>query len=161
MKGAQADRFTDPALEEVVESGISAVRTFTINRRVSEVFQFSKSLASLRLVLTHLDAIQVVPDPFRITEEIADSRVAWAAKDGDDIFAYGTIDFLPKGDKTVVRMGMRYDVNKGKLREKFDEWFGGKLEDQILEDMRHLKQVMETGEVPTIEGQPQGHCGRV
>jgi uncharacterized membrane protein len=33
-------------------------------------------------------------------------------------------------------------------------------ENEIAEDLRRFKQVMEAGECPTTEGQPHGQCGR-
>ena len=32
--------------------------------------------------------------------------------------------------------------------------------EEIKDDLRRLKQLMETGECPTTEGQPRGRCGR-
>ena len=33
---------------------------------------------------------------------------------------------------------------------------GENPEQQVREDLRHLKQVLEAGEIPTIDGQPMG-----
>jgi len=157
MKGSQASKFTDPALNVVVDEGISAVRSFTINRSVSEVFQFARSFPNLRKIMKHLDAIETVPQSFQLFDEVDNQKIAWGVKDGEDIFAYGTIEFSPDSlDRTVVKMGMRYEVNKGKVAGKLHDWFGENLEDKILEDMRHFKQFMETGEIPTTEGQSRG-----
>jgi len=34
--------------------------------------------------------------------------------------------------------------------------FGEEPDQQVREDLRHFKQIMETGEIPSIEGQPSG-----
>ena len=36
--------------------------------------------------------------------------------------------------------------------------FGQSADTQVKEDLRRFKQIMEAGEAPTIEGQPQGKC---
>lgn len=161
MKGTQATKFTDPALNVVVDNGISAVRSFTVNRSVSEVFQFARSFSNLRKIMKHLDAIESIPQSFQLFDEVDNKKIAWGVKEGDEIFAYGTIEFFPDSmDRTIVRMGMKYEANKGKLAAKLHDWFGDNLEDKLFEDMRHFKHFVETGEIPSTEGQPVGHCGR-
>ena len=39
--------------------------------------------------------------------------------------------------------------------------FGKSAHQQIQEDLRHFKQMMEAGEIPTTEGQPKGTCSAV
>jgi uncharacterized membrane protein len=162
MKGAQAEKFIDPALSMIVEEGISAVRTFTINRTLTELFQSTRDLRNFSTAMKHMDACQLVSNDLELLEEIPNRKIAWATRKETEIYAYGTIEFLPSADptKTEVRISMKYDVSKGKLLNKWDQLFGDKFEDVLFEDIRHFKQLMETGEIPTIEGQPRGHCAR-
>jgi hypothetical protein len=44
----------------------------------------------------------------------------------------------------------------GKLGASVANLFGEEPEQQLDEDLRRLKQLMEAGEIPTIEGQPSG-----
>jgi uncharacterized membrane protein len=36
--------------------------------------------------------------------------------------------------------------------------FGEEPHQQIRDDLRNFKRVLETGEIPTIQGQPRGDC---
>ena len=47
----------------------------------------------------------------------------------------------------------------GRLGKWVAKLFGEEPQQQIKEDLRIFKRVMETGEIPTIEGQPRGTCG--
>jgi uncharacterized membrane protein len=162
MKGAQAEKFIDPSLSVLVQEGVSAVRTFTINKPVTDLFDSARSVSLLFSALRHLDSMQLITNGLEITEEVANTKIAWATKKETDVFAYGIIEFFPVSglDRTEVRVSMKYDLSKGKLKQKWDKLFGEKLEEDIFEDLRHFKQLLETGEIPSTEGQPQGHCGR-
>ena len=51
---------------------------------------------------------------------------------------------------------MRYNPPGGSLGAAFAKLFGEEPDQQINEDLRHFKQIMETGEVATVQGQPTG-----
>jgi uncharacterized membrane protein len=51
---------------------------------------------------------------------------------------------------------MRYNPPGGSLGAAFARLFGEDPDMQINEDLRHFKQIMETGEVATVQGQPSG-----
>jgi hypothetical protein len=54
---------------------------------------------------------------------------------------------------TVV---MNYDPPAGRLGSIFATMFGEDADQQVREDLRRFKQLMEAGEVPTTAGQPHG-----
>jgi uncharacterized membrane protein len=56
-----------------------------------------------------------------------------------------------------VSVDLRYEAPGGKLGALFAKLFGEEPEQQVREDLRRFKQVMEVGELPTTEGQPSGH----
>ena len=51
---------------------------------------------------------------------------------------------------------LQYMPPGGTLGALFAKLFGEEPQHQIREDLRHLKQIMETGEVPSISGQSRG-----
>ena len=51
---------------------------------------------------------------------------------------------------------MQYRPPGGTLGSAVAAWFGKDLPYAIKMDLRRFKQVMETGEVITVEGQPRG-----
>jgi uncharacterized membrane protein len=70
----------------------------------------------------------------------------------------GSVRFEPAtGDGgTTVRVTLRYDPPGGAIGAAVARLFGENPEQQIEEDLRRFKQVMETGEVSTTTGQPSG-----
>jgi uncharacterized membrane protein len=60
------------------------------------------------------------------------------------------------GRGTVVRIKLQYDPPAGKLGAAIAWVFGDEPSQVIREGLRRFKQLMETGEIPTIEGQPRG-----
>ena len=53
-------------------------------------------------------------------------------------------------------MQLQYDPPAGKLGAAVAWLLGHEPSQQIREDLRRFKQLMETGEVPTTAGQPRG-----
>jgi hypothetical protein len=51
---------------------------------------------------------------------------------------------------------MNYDPPAGRLGSIFATMFGEDADQQVREDLRRFKQLMEAGEVPTTVGQPHG-----
>ena len=57
---------------------------------------------------------------------------------------------------TEVHVRMQYSPPAGKVGATVAWMLGHDPAAAIREDLRRFKQLMETGEVPTIEGQPRG-----
>ncbi|CAN5804132.1 hypothetical protein BH18ACI4_BH18ACI4_13640 [soil metagenome] len=51
---------------------------------------------------------------------------------------------------------MNYNVPGGRVMAALARLFGQAPEQLVTEDLRRLKQIMETGEIATIEGQSSG-----
>ena len=51
---------------------------------------------------------------------------------------------------------MQYDPPGGSVGIKIAKLFGRAPEQQVATDLRRLKQLLETGEIATTEGQPAG-----
>jgi uncharacterized membrane protein len=60
------------------------------------------------------------------------------------------------GRGAIVRVEMLYRPPAGKLGRQIARLFGEEPAQQIREDLRRFKQLLETGEVATTEGQPSG-----
>ena len=66
-------------------------------------------------------------------------------------------DEAPGGRGTEVKIVLEYQPRGGKLGQMVARLFGEEPEQQVREDLRRFKAVMESGEAPTTEGQPR--CG--
>jgi uncharacterized membrane protein len=93
-----------------------------------------------------------------IIEERENDLLVWKSLPGSMIESMGRVEFkdAPGGRGTVVHVSMRYNPPGGSLGAAFARLFGEDPDMQINEDLRHLKQIMETGEVATVQGQTSG-----
>lgn len=62
----------------------------------------------------------------------------------------------PGNRGTEIKVELQYLAPGGALGALFAKLFGEEPQQQIREDLRHLKQLMEAGEVPSTAGQPVG-----
>jgi uncharacterized membrane protein len=92
-----------------------------------------------------------------ITAEQPGSRIAWSTLPGSQIMHTGTVSFEPAtGRGTVVRVQLAYRPPAGHVGVQIAKLFGEEPKLQIHDDLRRLKQLIETGEIATTEGQPSG-----
>lgn len=150
-------------------------RSFTIMKPVQEVFSFWRNFENLPRIMTHLDNVEVqnnrrshwtVRGPVGMSiewdAEIIDERdnefIVWRSVENADIDNRGSVQFFPvlNGEATEISVALDYSPPGGKLAAKFAQLFGKNPEQQVREDLRAFKALMEAGEIPTIEGQPHG-----
>ena len=93
-----------------------------------------------------------------IINEIPGRLLAWKTVGSPDVVSAGSVNFtpLPGHRGTVVRVRLQYDPPGGKLGTAL-AWMLGKAPAQSLrEGLRHFKQLVEAGEMPTSHPQPRG-----
>jgi uncharacterized membrane protein len=75
--------------------------------------------------------------------------ISWRSVEGSDVQNAGTVRFMPAPDGrgTEVRVDMEYEPPLGKLGSKLAMMFREEPGQQVQDDLRHFKEVMETGEV--------------
>jgi uncharacterized membrane protein len=83
------------------------------------------------------------------TEDVPNERIAWRSLEGADVRNQGSVEFAPApgGRGTEVRVTLEYDPPFGKLGSKIAMLFREEPGQQVYDDLRHFKQVMETGEI--------------
>ena len=93
-----------------------------------------------------------------ITEDRSDEFIAWRSVDESQVDHAGSIRFepAPGGRGTLVTVNMEYRPPLGTVGAAVSAWFGEDPSQTVKMDLRRFKQVMETGEVITTEGQPAG-----
>ena len=151
----------------------------TIRRPVSEVYAFWRRLETLPTFMAHLDEVRWLDDrtshwrasaPFgrtvewdaEITDEVPDERLGWRSAETADVPNAGTVWFRPAPDgvSTEVHVLLVYDIPGGELGKAVAEYFGEEPHQQLDDDLRRLKQVLETGEVVRSDGAPWGKRAR-
>jgi uncharacterized membrane protein len=156
---------------------IRVEQTISVEKPVDEVYRFWRALENLPRFMSHLESVKEV-DTARshwvakgprdakvewnadIVAEEENRRLAWKSVEGADVPNAGQVLFepAPGGSGTVVKVVLAYDPPAGVLGALYAKLFGQEPTQQIKEDLRHFKQILEAGESPTTEGQPQGSC---
>ena len=92
-----------------------------------------------------------------IYNEKPNELIAWRSLEGSDIVHAGSVRFTSLGVRgTEVRVVLNYNAPGGKLSALVAKLFGREPGQMIADDLRRLKQLLETGEAATTEGQPSG-----
>jgi uncharacterized membrane protein len=155
------------------------VGAVTINKPPEVVYRYWRTMASLAEFMAHLDEVQVTGErtshwrtaavggrqiewDAEITEDIPGQRISWRSADRADIPNEGTVEFRPApGDRgTEVHVRLRYTLPGGYLGQVMARLLGEEPRQQVDDDLRRFKQVMETGEVVRSEGAPEGKRAR-
>jgi uncharacterized membrane protein len=93
-----------------------------------------------------------------IIEDRPNEMIAWSSFEGADVDHMGSVRFepAPSGRGTIVRVRLQYSPPVGVIGASVAKLFGEDPDWQVKDDLRRFKQIMETGEVITTEGQPAG-----
>ena len=152
-------------VEEVVTIYAPAAELYVFWRNLELLPRFMKHLVSV----TQLDAsrshwVAKAPAGRRIEwdaeviNEIPGELIAWRTLPGSQLVSAGSVMFkrAVSGRATEVRVRLQYDPPAGKVGATVAWLLGHEPAQAIREDLRRFKQLMEAGEVATIEGQPRG-----
>lgn len=150
-------------------------RSVTINKTPAEIYAFWRQLENLPLFVTHLSAItanedntshwevqgekgQVIGWDARIIEDKPNELLCWESLPGAEIQNAGCVRFLPAPGArgTVVRLTWSYVPGGGKFGAKIATLLNKKVVTELAQNLYNLRALLETGEVPTTQGQPQG-----
>jgi uncharacterized membrane protein len=95
-----------------------------------------------------------------VFNDIRDELIAWRSLEPADVVNAGSVRFQkgPAGRGTYVRVTMNYNSPGGRGGAALAEIFGGEPAQLIRKDLRRLKQILETGELASIEGQASGRA---
>jgi uncharacterized membrane protein len=93
-----------------------------------------------------------------IIEEQEGDLLSWRSLPGAEIPNAGEVRFTdaPAGRGTEVRVTLTYDPPAGAAGAALAKVFLKEPDQQTREDLRRFKQILESGETATTEGQPSG-----
>ncbi|MFJ9732662.1 SRPBCC family protein [Streptomyces sp. NPDC101171] len=153
--------------------------TTTVTRSPDEVYALWKDLKRLPDFMAHLDEVRVTGPrtshwragaPFgktvewdaETTQDDPGRLIAWRSVEGADIDNSGEVRFVPApGDRgTEIRVLLRYDLPGGPVGKAAARYFGEEPHQQLDDDLRRFKQIVEIGEVVRSEGAPGGKQAR-
>jgi len=161
------------------ESAMRLTATTTISRQPEDVYGYWRQLENLPTFMAHLDEVRSTTAttshwrasaPFgrsvewdaEVTEDVPGQRICWRSTQGADVDNQGAVKFTPApgGRGTEVHVELEYSMPAGKLGEAVARYFGEDPHQQLDDDLRRLKQVIETGEVVRSDGAPGGKRAR-
>lgn len=149
-------------------------KSVTVNRPRAEVYRFWRALENLPSFMIHLESVTassrrrshwVARAPMGHVEWDADvitdtpnEVIAWQSVEGSGVSNEGSVRFAdaPGGRGTEVRVEFLYDAPGGTLGASIAKLFGEEPQQQLTDDLRRLKQVLEVGEVVRSEGSLEG-----
>ena len=149
--------------------------TVTVNKPIAEVYRFWRNLENLPTFMPHLYAVTVQDDKHshwcvkaasgvmlewdaEIISEQENQMLAWRSLPGATVSNMGVVQFreAPGGRGTEVKVNISYDLPAGVLGNIFAPLLNKVATMQVKDDMRRFKQMMETGETVSVQGQPSG-----
>ena len=158
--------------------GVRVTRAVTINRSPQVLYRYWRNLENLPRFMSHLVSVDsegthshwvargpagahVEWDAEIITAE-PDRLIAWRSLQDSQISTAGSVHFTPLSHDrgTEVRVELKYDPPGGRLGAWLARLFGEEPGQQIRDDLRRFKQLLEAGEIPTVKGQPTGSKSR-
>lgn len=165
VERALARRGREFAMRAGVSSPVTARRAVTIAKPRAEVYAFFRDFANLprfmqRVVeVQHLDERTshwsvrapeggVVSWDAILEEQVDGERLRWRTAEGADIPNSGVVEFRDAfGDRgTEVHVTLTYEAPAGAVGRLLATILGENPDRQLAEDLRRLKQILETGE---------------
>lgn len=156
--------------------GVKFEKAITINRPVEEVYNFWRNFENLPRCMKHLHSVAEKGETIshwaikpvenfmlewdaELIESRANEIIAWKSLPASDVDSAGSVWFRPAvGNRgTVVKVALKYSPPGGKFAAKVAKFFGADAKAVIEDDLYRLKSLLETGEIPTTEGQPRGN----
>jgi uncharacterized membrane protein len=159
------------ATSEPVAKDVHVEKSITIGKSPEELYSFWRDFENLPKFMDHLESVSCVstnrshwvakgPAGKRVEwdaevyNEKPNELIAWRSLDGEVTNA-GSVRFESAGERgTVVKVVLNYNTPGGKLSAFVARLLGGEPGQMIEDDLRRLKQILETGETASVEGQP-------
>ena len=149
------------------EHGIHVTESFTINKTPWELYQYWRDFTNLPKIMSHLESVTVIDDrrshwvakapaiaggtvewDAEIINDEPNALIAWRSLANADVDNAGSVRFVPAADgsgATDVKVVIDYIPPAGRVGKWVARMFGEAPDQQIEDDLRKFKQVMETG----------------
>ncbi len=167
-------RIKRPVAQESA-GAIRVRRSININRSPEACYRFWRDIDNFPRFMQHVDEIRVL-DATRshwkvrtpqggqvewtaeLSSDVPAQQLGWRTLPNAGLYHAGVVRFLPApGSRgTRVEVDFSYRAPLGKTDRRMATLLGDEPSQQVDEDLRRFKQLIETGEIPTTVGQPSG-----
>lgn len=157
-------------------SRIHVKKSVTINKSAAELYQFWRNFENLPQFMTHLESVKITGEKTshwvataplgttvewdaEITSEQENERIGWKSSELSEIPNSGVVEFLPTTNRgTEVKVALTYEPPAGYVGSLVAKLFGEEPNQQVTDDLRRFKRLMESGTIIKTEGQPSGRA---
>ena len=148
------------------KQGIQAKGTCIVNKSPDEVYSFWRNFQNLPRFMRHLESVEDLGDgrshwtakgpagmsvewDATIIADVPGEVITWRSLENSDVDNAGAVRFqrAPGGRGTIVKVNLQYNPIGGVVGSAVAKLFGEEPEQQLDDDLRRFKQVMEVGEV--------------
>ena len=167
MCAKQLSRQPETAANAQMDRGIVRTkRSTTVQCSAEEAYELWHNFENLPRFMRHLESVAVIDDrrshwvakapvgkrvewDAETIEDRPNELIAWRSLPGADVYNAGEVRFnpAPGGRGTEVRVTLDYRPPLGKLGSKVAMLWREEPGQQVADDLRHFKQVLETGEI--------------
>lgn len=146
--------------------GIHAKGRCVVNLPPEEVYSFWRNFENLPRFMRHLEAVHDLGEgrshwkakgpagmdvewDATIIADVPNEVITWRSLEGSDVDNAGAVRFerAPGGRGTIVKVNFEYNPIGGAIGAAVAKLFGEEPEQQMDDDLRRFKQVLEVGEV--------------
>ena len=145
--------------------GLRVRESIRLERPVEEVYRFWRQLENLPRFMRHLERVTQMgsrshwvangPAHLRvhwdaeIITETPNEVIGWRSLPGSQVATAGSVHFMRvrAGRSTQITVHLQYAPPAGRAGAAFAMLFGREPSQTIREDLRHLKQTLEAGEI--------------
>ncbi|MEV4545175.1 SRPBCC family protein [Micromonospora echinaurantiaca] len=147
----------------------------TVNRSVEEAYRFWHDFENLPRFMYHLQSVRAISDrrsrwtakapagrsvewEAEVVADRPNELIMWRSAEGSKVPNSGSVRFQPAtgGRGTEVRVELEFSAPGRRLGAMVAKAFGENPQQQVCDDLRRFKQVIETGEIVRSDGSPQG-----
>ena len=156
-------------------SAARAEASLIVNRSPEECYAFWRNLENLPRFMKYLETVRTTGErrshwivnsgngmrlewDAEIETDIPNQRISWRSVANADVSHSGSVEFerAPDGRGTIVRVQIDYGNLLHSLASAAATLIGRHPEQVLRKELYHFRQVLETGEMITTEGQPAG-----
>jgi uncharacterized membrane protein len=181
MNQALGRNTADSTAEDKAVESIEINKSLTVNKPRKAVYAYWRQLENLPQFMFHLSEVHQLDNKrshwvaklsdgllaktlgtvewdAELIEEVKNERLVWKSVADARIDNAGEVRFVdaPNGQGTEVHAVIKYRPPVGQLGGAIMKLFNPAFEEMIKQDLRRFKQLLETGEITTIAGQPSG-----